>query len=245
MLNKPKLFITEYNRPDCVGYNSSLADLVVQSDNARCFISCYNAAINTTEITEVDNGKTVFPHKSIDTAEIWASFPNRGTVTNIHGCSPFISSVCATFDKHGKYDTLDDLVKKITKKMKNQPIINKTIGRKKHSFQLVPRFEGALTKELRFHKPIQLPVLTVNDIYPLTGKRDCLIIPVGRYDKPGSNRANARPDARMLNSSFGFLSFECFVMQDRVTRDQALQRGLCKLENEILKKSKNAEKSHF
>jgi len=173
-----------------------------------------------TDIIEMDDNHTEHPHKSIDTAELWASFPADQLWHN--GGSPFIHSVCATLDKFGPTYTLDDLAKKVNEKLRSQKSAKTTLGGIK--YQLTARFENALTKDLHFQENHNIPSCSRNDIYPLTNKRDCLIIPVGLYSKATLIRPNAGMDADVLRSSFSRLGFNCIQMATNVTSDQALRK---------------------
>ena len=173
---------------------------------------------NTTEQPEV-----IIPnrnHYMMDTAVIWCSYPHD-SMKSIHGLSPFISSLCDTFDLHGTNGmTVDNLATEVNKKMRGLPPIRKQHDGKKLILQLMSKYEGGLTKDCRFYNT-QVPLDLTNDCYHITGKRDCLIIPIERYSGGLTNRRNALHDAQHLRSSFLRLQFRCHVMPGFVTLKSA------------------------
>ena len=158
------------------------------------------------------------PHQMMDTVEISCSYPTD-FVSPINGKSPFVSSLCDVLDEFGENRTINELAKELNTKLRNGAKVTKTIDDVEYEFLLMSKFEGCLTKELRFSS-VENETLSQMKSYPVTLKRDCLIIPIEFYGGH-KNRSNASYDSLELRVAFERLGFKCHVMSTRVTVEDA------------------------
>jgi len=147
-----------------------------------------------------------------DTAELWVSCPELGPKNN----SRFVHHLCRTLDNFGKEMCLSDLAKKLNDGLRNE----KPLKYKKKKYQIMSRFEGSLTKSVKFVEK------TLTDCsyetYELTNERDCLIIPVGKYGA-SMNRQNAAFDADELVRTFKRLHFKVTRTDEYITAEDAYE----------------------
>ena len=113
--------------------------------------------------------------------------------------------------------SLTDLAKKLNDGLRTE----KPLKYKKRKYQIMSRFEGSLTKSVKF---VEKTLANCSyETYELTNERDCLIIPVGQYEK-SLNRQNAAFDADELVRSFKRLRFNVSRTDEYITAKEAHEK---------------------